>query len=164
MTVEDSSQATELYDTVVASDGKISALSKTPGGRFLLSNENLRTMSEYTEFKELRVRCFKPCHGRTAHIVLKGDYLMKYIFQGVVTRPITGPNEKLRFLSDDNSIASNNNNAANCGVLNWGGIYNHLLWSHNLFHFQLIKDRFECDDYFLSNGFKNSGDWQYYVR
>ena len=71
------SKATEMYDTVVKGNGQLSSLSEAPGGRFLLSSALLGTLSEYTGFKELRVRCFKPWHGRTMHVVMKGDYVLK---------------------------------------------------------------------------------------
>ena len=169
MTVEDSSQATELYNTVVAGDGQISSLSKTPGGRFVLSSALIGTLSAYTGFKELRVRCFKPWHGRTAHFIMKGDYLMKALMQSTTTNTGLCGDGEMRFLSDDNSVTrSSGCSRFGCGLNQEEvGLYDHLIWDHEAhkFAYQLRSDRFECDDNINTQaGSTQAGNWQYYVR
>ena len=142
LTFEDSSLATELYDTVVNGDCQISSLSEAPGGRFLLISALFGTLSEYTGFKEVRVRCFKPWHGRTAHFVMKGEYLKKTLFQSAHTVGICG-HDAIRFLPDDNSVSrSVACNNLKSGYGGWPNIYNHLLYSPNIL-ISLIKDRFD---------------------
>ena len=164
MTFEDSSLVKELYDTVVNGNGQISSLSEAPGGRFLLSSALLGRLSEYTGFKEVRVRCFKPWHGRTAHFVMKGEYLMKALFQSAHIGGICG-HDAIRFLPDDNSVAG----SLQCTLLKsgYGGslnIYSNLLWATDTMVFHLVQNRFECDDYILQSGFQQAGTWQYYIR
>ena len=169
MTFEDSSKTTEMYNTVVKGNGQLSSLSEAPGGRFLLNSTLLGTLSEYTGFKELRIRCFKPWHGRTVHVVMKGDYVLKALTQSTVTHGLCGDGQ-LRFLSDDNSVLS----LADCQSINCGwvqsavGIYDHLLYFENgdLMSFVHVNnaDRMECDDRIFNSGFEQAGSWTFYVR
>ena len=157
-----------MFNTVVQGNGQLSSLSKAPVGRFLLSSALLGTLAEYTGFKELRVRCFKPWHSRTVHVVMKGDYIVKALTQSIATHELCGDGQ-LRFLSDDNSRIS----LFSCTLIHCGfsssyvGIYNHLLFSSGppYSHVQFREaSRMECDDKGSENGFKSAGSWNYYVR
>lgn len=142
-------------------NGQISTLSQVVGGRFLLKSGSLKTLELCTGFKEVRVRCFKPSHPRVLHFVLKGDSMMKYLLQ-VGTN--TGKFE-LRFLGDDTSQMQQDYEKLKMGLDDsTGWIYNHLLWIDSVNHVQILKDRFECDDFHDASDYKHPGTWEYYVR
>ena len=120
-----------MFDTVVAGQGQeISSLAEATGGRFLLNHGLIGTLANYTGFKELRVRCSKPWHGRTEDVVLKGEYLLKALTQFAPKHGFCGQNE-IRFLSEDTSTLS----TTDCTRLRTGltadhfGVYDHLLYA-----------------------------------
>ena len=166
LTFNDPSQASDLFTNVVEGDGQISSLAEATGGRFLLNSALIGTLAEYTGFKELRVRCFKPWHGRTVDIVMKGDFLMKMLTQFTPKNGLCGDNE-ISFLPDDTSNLS----SGNCAHLRSGfsmehvGVYDHLLFKIHEQHLHLFGSRrMECDDQYIDAGFNINGSWTYYVR
>ena len=166
LTFNDPSQASDVFTNVVEGDGQISSLAEATGGRFLLNSALIGKLAQYTGFKELRVRCFKPWHGRTVDLVMRGDFLMKMLTQSTPKNGLCGENE-VRFLPDDTSALS----TGNCAHLRSGyntahvGVYNHLLWVYYGPHLHLyLSTRMECDDRDNDSGFKINGSWTYYVR
>ena len=161
LTFDDPSEANDLFDNVVTGDGQISNLAEATKGRFLLNNALVGTLAKYTGFKELRIRCFKPWHGRTVSVILKAEYLIKMLPK----HGLCGDNE-IRFLLDDTSYLS----SVNCAQMKTGynvnsfGLYNHILYMYHA-HVNLhVKSRFECDDYIQQSGFTLNGSWIYFVR
>ena len=75
-------------------------LSETTTRRYLLNIKHVKTFLIAISFSELRIRCFKPSHRRTVHMVLKGDFILPAITDMIDI--ITG-RCSTRFLSDDNS-------------------------------------------------------------
>ena len=166
LTFNDPSEAYDVFTNVVEGDGQISSLAEATGGRFLLSSALIGTLAQYTGFKELRVRCFKPWHGRIVDLVMSGDFLMKMLTQSTPKFGLCGDKE-IRFLPDDTS----NIRTRNCEELNSGyspnhvGVYNHLVFKSAGEHIHLFHStRMECDDKDTDAGFKINGSWTYYVR
>ena len=166
MTFNDPSEANVLFDNVVKGDGQISHLAEATGGRFLLNNALVGTLANYIGFKELRIRCFKPWHGRTVSAILKGEYLMKMLTQSTPKHGLCGDNE-VRFLPDDTSIISSQDcaNVWSGYDTNHVGLYDHLLLVYGTRHIHLhSKTRFECDDHVYNSDFTLNGSWTYFVR
>ena len=169
MSLSDPSQATEMLNTVVKGNGQIASLSEATKGRFLISEDVsvLRKLLEFTSFAELRLRCFKPSHGRTFHGIFNGESLMKKMFELQNTYGLCGSNgnKEVRIMADDTSIIG----ASTCDRICIGygtnpSFYDHLIWVNGVGSMVLKENRFECDDFFLNDGFKMTGDWQFYVR
>lgn len=61
----------------------LDSLSEVNKGRFLLSGTKFTELSRYTDFKQLRVLCTKPYHGRTFHMMsnanASGEVFKKYV-------------------------------------------------------------------------------------
>jgi len=166
LTFDDPTKVTEISNTIFDSNnGRLSDISKASEGRFLLDTIQYGTLAEHTGFKELRVRCFKPWHGRSGHFVMKGDSLRKMLFQSSVIAGLCG-NNMFRFLADDTSVAK----STDCSQLRSkqiqpSSVYNHLLWVADTAVYQLDpRPRFECDDWIVQSGFTQIGSWQFYVR
>lgn len=83
----------------------LNTIANATGGRFLLNSALMKTLVKYRGFKELRVRYFKPWHGRTVDVDMKGDYLMKALIQSIQKHGLCGYNE-IRFLLADTSAIS----------------------------------------------------------
>ena len=150
-----------MYNTIY---GPITSLAQATGGRFALGIEYLETLFSHTGFTELRLRCFKPWHGRTAHFVVSGDYLAKALFQSIVTH---GSCDPVRFLADDNSVFGSvtcDRYKLGFNNQNVGLYYLFICDSHHNFGFQLALNSFECDDRVTQAGSSQAGTWQYYVR
>ena len=170
VSLSDPSQASEIYSKVVKGNGQIASLSEATKGRFTISDDVsiLQTLLKFTRFTELRVRCFKPWHGRTFHGILKGDSLMNKMFRIKATEGLCGSHgkEKVRLLAGDTSIIG----ARACenqrtGYLADRSFYNHLFYVDSVSNVAISSNtRFECDDIYYFGGFKTSGDWQFYVR
>ena len=167
LTVDDASKAVEMYDTIVDKGkgiGKISALAEATGGRFVLSKLFIGTLFSYTGFTELRIRCFKPWHGRTAHFVLSGEPLANALFRSTVTHGSCAP---IRFLpGDDSNFSRVTCDRIRLGFNNQNVEIYYLLICDRLheFVFQLQRNHFDCDDSVVQSGSTLAGSWQYYVR
>ena len=167
MSISDPSQATEMFNTVVNGNGQITSLSEATKGRFLISEDVsvLQTLLKFAGFTELRVRCFKPWHGRTFHGIFKGESLMKKMFQLESTSGLcsSNGNKEIRMMADDNSLFRE----STCENLHIGygtnpPFYRFMLFVFATAHVSLYN--MECDDWTNNDGFTTSGDWQFYVR
>ena len=168
LTISDPTKGTEITNNVLQDDhGQISSLSEATGGRFLISQNLLvlQTLHEYTDFKELRIRCYKPWHGRTVHAILKGDGIMQKILTQKSKSGICDPGE-IRFLEDDTSKLKTEN--CNNLIIGYPGytlpLYDHVFASFSELHVVLTSSRLECDDFDVETGYRTSGTWQFYVR
>ena len=170
MSFSDPSQVSEMSNNVVKGNGQISSLSEATKGRFFISDEfeTLRTLFEYTGFNELRIRCFKPWHGRTVHSIMKGDWVVSRMLEGNHYYGMCASDGKeVRFLHDDTSLMK----TSDCTSIRTGWssslnrLYQNSLWVYGKYHvlFQ-NEDRFECDDKFNNEGSQFPGNWQFYVR
>ena len=125
----------------------------------MLNSSLVVTLAKYTEFKELRIRCFKQWHGRTVSAILKAEYLIKKL-------PKLGLCGEIRFLPDDTSYLG----SGNCAEMRTGytvndfGIDNHVLYLIHKLVTLNKKSRFECDDHYQLYGYTRNGSWIYFVR
>ena len=165
LTFEDPAKAPEISNEIFKSDnGRISDVSKARQGRFLLHSSQYRTLADHTGFNELRVRCFKPWHGRTGHFIIKGDYMTRIVLQSTKVIGMCEDNG-VRFLEDDISIIK----TRHCSQ--WRSkyhpntpLYDHLFWVGGSPVYLLRHARFECDDWGAQQGFTQTGSWQFFVR
>ena len=168
LTISDPTKGTEITNNVLQDDhGQISSLSEATGGRFLISQNLLvlQTLHEYTDFKELRIRCYKPWHGRTVHAILKGDGIMQKILKRKSKSGICNPGE-IRFLEDDTSKMKTEtcNNLLIGFVGHTLPLYDHVLASLSHLHVVLTSSRLDCNDIDSELGHTKQGTWQFYVR
>ena len=169
MSFSDTSQVPEMFNNVVNGNGQISSLSEATKGRFLISDEFeiLRTLFEYTGFKELRIRCFKPWHGRTIHSIMKGDWVVKRMSEGEHSYGLCASNGKeVRFLHDDTSLMKTFDCASfRTGSPNMNKLYANTFWINAETHVMLVsQNRFDCDDHPHEEGYQLTGNWQFHVR
>ena len=121
--------------------------------------QDLRSQKSFTEF---RIKCYKPSVGYLVHLVLfKEDYINGLLHTSL---SITNLQKGVyyRALNDDKSSIGNASYARCLGSSN---LYSHALFIHGLSHIQIADtNRIECDDFFGNPLFRNTGNWEFYVR
>ena len=161
ITFEDPSDITPVLDN----PSHLSQLQNIQSGRVLLHHDLLQSLFVNNGYTELRIKCYKPWHGRTLHTILHGDKIDKYIKKESTYNGICG---NVRFLPDDNSVMS----TANCEDLRMGhSYYGHKYYNHVIFEYgvgQVIlhkaDSRYECDDWEQNAGYQEPGNWLFYIR
>ncbi|XP_066918516.1 uncharacterized protein [Clytia hemisphaerica] len=153
----------------------LNQLNNIQSGRFLLASDELKKLFTNGGYTELRVKCFKPYHGRTLHAAITGTKSLTYLRGKGVVRGDGGHCQgshcglcgEVRFLADDTSIMGQRN----CSQLGMGmeittSLYDHAFFVWGERHWSFLNKhedgfvRFECDDF--SADF--NGEWMVYVR
>ena len=122
------------------------------------------------KFKEVRLYCYKPYHGRTIHTVVKSQAVIN-AYTTINTNGQIIYMEKqqdYRLLADDTSRIGKESRIT-VGYQNVAdyGLYNHGYYIVSKGHFQIYdSDRMECDDnsYVLNEFEKYAGTWQVFIR
>ena len=144
-----------------------SQLQNISNGHFMLSTPEVKQLFLTGGYTEVRVKCHKPSHGRTLHIILKGEKVLKWMRRERKSEsPCDG---EIEYLTDDQSVMA----MQPCANIRIGaGIkstyYNHLLWvpgkTHILFINSTAKTRVECDDFHNQGTYQVPGYWYFYIR
>eukprot|EP00111_Clytia_hemisphaerica_P022968 TCONS_00067604-protein len=82
---------------------RISKLNQIQNGKFMLSNSDIRSLFKNRGYTEVRVKCFKPYHGRTLHVKFSGNVVYKWLVNRERTLGVCG---SAQFFGDDNSKTS----------------------------------------------------------
>ena len=165
--IENNSKAIEIYNAVKLQSQKIKDIPKTIQGNFLLKPELLGTLQGYMHgFKELRVFCTKPWHGRTLDIVINlEDPSMAKLASGggniAHEDRVDQCSGRSRFLSDDSSLMS----TKSCSqILTYENYHANVVYVTHYYHVIIKENRIECDDKYSNGGFDSRGRWFFYVR
>lgn len=118
------------------------------------------------KFKEVRLYCYKPYHGKTIHTIIKSQQAIN-----AYTTINTNGNiiymkkhQDYRLLADDtSSIGIQSGITVGKENLADYGLYNHGYYITSIGHFQIYEpDRMQCDDTMYLE--KYAGTWQVFIR
>uniref|UniRef100_A0A7M5V0Y4 Uncharacterized protein n=2 Tax=Clytia hemisphaerica TaxID=252671 RepID=A0A7M5V0Y4_9CNID len=139
---------------------QISKLNQIQNGKFMLSNSDIGTLFKNGGYTEVRVKCFKPYHGRTLHVKFSGNVVYKWLVNRERTLGVCG---SAQFFGNDNSKTSKHDcNDIYIGWTRHTSSMDFLVVGKYHIHFK--DDRFECDDHHVDNNYNNLGNWLFYVR
>ena len=170
ITLDDPNQIVTTYDTYIANPTSLHQIQPSQNGQFLLNHDDVQTLFKNHGYSELRVKCFKPWHGRTLDAVLYGSKTYQFINRD--QSETEGMCGNVRFLENDNSVISTEPCDKQIIGIDWEeqhpGIlyYDHTLWARDIGHVILHKvyGRFECDDWNMQTNYQATGNWQFFIR
>uniref|UniRef100_A0A7M5WRW5 Apple domain-containing protein n=2 Tax=Clytia hemisphaerica TaxID=252671 RepID=A0A7M5WRW5_9CNID len=98
ITLNDQNQIGSVYDTYIANPPSLHQIQPTQNEQFLLNHNNVQSLFQSHGYSEVRVKCFKPWHGRTLDAVLYGTKTYQFINRE--QNVITGMCGNVRFLEN----------------------------------------------------------------
>ncbi|XP_066929606.1 uncharacterized protein [Clytia hemisphaerica] len=160
---DDANKIDSIYTNHIAQPSPITDLQNAPNSQFMLDPLALQRLFNDEGYSELRIKCYKPWHGRTLDVVLYGEKIHKYVNSEAWT---VGGCDAVRFLPGDNSSMF----LSPCADYRIGSgeylFYQFPFWVFADNHVTISKPlaRYECDDYKNWNGYSPIGNWQFYIR
>ena len=161
--LDDPALLTTVYDNHIANPSPMTELKNVRSSLFMLDPNDLAALFKDGGFREFRLKCYKPWHGRTLHLVLPEKVAYEYIVNKVSTARACNTN--LRYLDDDTSAIKGH--ACQNIRVGWNGrnYHDHTFWVSGHQHAMVRNnERFECDDFVNYEGYDTIGYWQFYIR
>uniref|UniRef100_A0A7M5WQ49 Uncharacterized protein n=2 Tax=Clytia hemisphaerica TaxID=252671 RepID=A0A7M5WQ49_9CNID len=76
---DDANKIDSIYTNHIAQPSSITDLQNAPNSQFMLDPLALQSLFNDEGYSELRIKCYKPWHGRTLDVVLYGEKIHKYV-------------------------------------------------------------------------------------
>ena len=118
------SEASNKYRGVVTSFD-VSRIGEVTGGSFILAQQSFINLHTALQFTEIRMRCFKPYHGRTIDVVIPYNFILPILVTGAKSYI----DDTSRFLPDDTSKIKPARQ-----LIQVYGLYNHAIYVERLYH------------------------------
>ena len=162
ITMMDPSLVATYWTNYIDTQAPSSQLQNIQDGKFMLDEQVVKRLFTDYGYTEVRLKCFKQWHGRTLHVILSGEKMVKYMKKEGL--PGTGACKDINFLEDDTSLMGQ----SDCSSLEIGlsgdPYHYHLIWKAQAYHVMLTSSRFECDDDATNAGYTHAGSWLFFVR
>ena len=151
------------FSNYVDTQAPVSQLHNIQDGKFMLDEQIVQRLFTDYGYTEVRAKCFKQWHGRTLHITLSGEKIVKFMKKE--EQPASGICQEAHFLADDTSMLGQ----TDCLTIIIGytltdSYHYHLMWKPGTYHVMLRNGRFECDDALHNAGYTHAGSWLFFVR